>query len=113
MHMTMLNTLPARHPIYLLLAPQSKYVMAFDDVLIELWSAIAPPTSLATCDDFHALANGYAAGRSYFDDDPKTTIQQLGLRRRDFTATSLGQVSGCPAPSDDCGTSSRATSILS
>ena len=86
MIMTMLNTLPATHPIYLLLAPQSKYVMAFDDVLIEGWSAIAPPTSLASANDFYALANGYAAGRSYFDDDPTTTIQQLGLRRRDFTA---------------------------
>jgi hypothetical protein len=86
MQMAMFNTLPTDHPIYQLLAPQSKYAIAFDDVLLALWSHIAPPTSLATAVDFLGVANDYATGRSYFDDDPSTTIQQLGLRRRDFTA---------------------------
>jgi hypothetical protein len=86
MQMAMLNTLPADHPIYQLLAPQSKYVIPFDNVLLRLWSQLAPPTSLATASDFLALANDYAEGRSYFDDDPWATINQLGLRRRDFTA---------------------------
>ncbi len=85
MQMAMFNTLPTNHPIYRLVAPQSKYVMAFDNVLLALWSRIAPPTSLATPLEFLALSNEYAAGRSYFDDDPKTTLRQLGLRRRDFT----------------------------
>jgi len=85
MQMAMLNTLPTTHPIYQLLAPQSKYVMPFDDVLLTFWSAIAPPTSLATANQFLALANDYATGRAYFDDDPTTTIKQLGLRQRDFT----------------------------
>src|SRR5262249_45877520 len=40
----------------------------------------------AKAEDFLALANGYAAGRSYFDDDPTTTIAQLHLRAKDFTA---------------------------
>ena len=85
MQMAMFNTLPTNHPIYQLLAPQSKYAIPFDDVLLSLWSEIAPPTSLATANDFLALADDYAAGRSYFDDDPRTTIRRLGLRQRDFT----------------------------
>ena len=85
MQMAMLNTLPSAHPIYRLLAPQSKYAIPFDDVLLSAWSQIAPPTSLSTPQEFLALANDYAAGRSYFDDDPRTTIKQLGLRRKDFT----------------------------
>ncbi len=86
MQMAMFNTLPTTHPIYQLLAPQSKYAIPFDDALLALWSQIAPPTSLATPSEFLGLANEYAAGRSYFDDDPKRTIKQLGLRRKDFTA---------------------------
>lgn len=86
MQMTMFNTLPTGHPIYQLLAPQSKYAIPFDNVLLHLWSQVAPPTSLHTANDFLALANDYAAGRSFFDDDPWATINQLGLRRRDFSA---------------------------
>ena len=71
--------------LYELLAPQSKFAIPFDNVLLALWPQIAPPTSLATGDEFLALANDFAAGRSYFDDDPKTTLKQLGLRRRDFS----------------------------
>jgi hypothetical protein len=83
--MTMLNTLSTSHPIYQLLAPQSKYAIPFDDVLIYLWSNIAPPTSLATAADFLGLTNDFAAGRSYFDDDPKKTLSKLRLRQQDFT----------------------------
>lgn len=86
MQMAMLNTLPNGHPVRQLLAPQSNYVIPFDNVLLAQWSQLAPPTSLAAPTEFLALANDYAAGRSYFDDDPRTTIKQLGLRRRDFTA---------------------------
>jgi hypothetical protein len=85
MQMTMLNVLPASHPVYQLLAPQSKFAIPFDDVLLLLWSQVAPPTSLTAPNQFLALANDYAAGRSYFDDDPNRTIKQLGLRRKDFT----------------------------
>ena len=88
MQMAMFNTLPTDHPVYLLLAPQSKYVIPFDDVLLAEWSAIAPPTSLVTPEDFLGLSNDFADGRSFFDDDPKTTIKQLGLRRKDFSARS-------------------------
>lgn len=88
MQMTMFNTLPTDHPVYQLLAPQSKFAIPFDDALLSLWSEIAPPTSLATAEDFLELADDYAAGRNYFDDDPKTTLEQLGLRRKDFTSKS-------------------------
>lgn len=87
MQMTMLNTLPTDHPIYQLLAPQSKFAIPFDDVLLVLWSQIAPPTSLAGPVDFLELANDFAAGRSYFDDDPQTTLSRLGLVEADFTLT--------------------------
>ena len=85
MQMTMFSTLPTDHPIYQLLAPQSKYVIPFDDVLLLLWSEIAPPTSISTPFQFLELANDYGAGRSYFDDDPQTTLTNLGLAEADFT----------------------------
>jgi hypothetical protein len=85
MQMTMFNTFPASHPIYQLLAPQSQFAMAFDGILLARWSLIAPPTSIATGGEFLGLANDYATGRSYFDDDPKVTLRKLGLVQKDFT----------------------------
>ncbi|MFZ0388547.1 MAG: lipoxygenase family protein [Solirubrobacteraceae bacterium] len=85
MQMAMFNTLSTDHPVYLLLAPQSKYLIGFDDVLLQLWSAVAPPTSLATSMEFLGLANDYAAGRSFFDDDPRATLASLGLRQGSFS----------------------------
>jgi hypothetical protein len=85
MLMTMLNTLPATHPLSVMLAPHATSLIGFNDVLLNAWAQIAPPTSLSTATQFLALANDFAAGRSYFDDDPRTTLRALGLRRRDFT----------------------------
>jgi hypothetical protein len=85
MQMTMFNSLPTSHPIYQLVAPQSKYLIPFDDVLLAEWAAVAPPTSVASGLEFLQLANDYAAERSYFDDDPKVTLSRLGLRRSDFS----------------------------
>ncbi len=85
MQMTMLNSLSATHPVRQLLAPQSKFAIPFDNVLLALWSQIAPPTSITTANGFLALVEDYATGRHYFDDDPKTTLKQLGLRKRDFS----------------------------
>jgi len=85
MQATMLNTFPTDHPVYRLLAPQSKYAIPFDDVLLLLWQFIAPPTSLSNFLQFLSLSNDYAAGRSYFDDDPKVTLKDLGLEQSDFT----------------------------
>ena len=88
MQMTMLNTLPTTHPIYQLLAPQSKFAIPFDNVLLALWSNIAPPTSIVSANEFLGLSNEYAQGRSYFDDDPRTTLKALRLRQADFTRKS-------------------------
>ena len=85
MQMTMLNTVPATHPISRLMAPHSRFLIPFDDVLLKLWPSIAPPTSVATADQFLALCNQFATGRTYFDDDPPTTLARHGLRERDFS----------------------------
>ncbi len=86
MQMTMYNTLPEDHAIYQLLAPQSKYVIPFDDILLLLWRPIGPPTSISTPVQFLRLADLFAGGRSFFDDDPKTTLSNFGIRKEDFTA---------------------------
>jgi hypothetical protein len=88
MQMTMLNTLPTSHPVYQLLAPHSKFVIPFDNVLLSLWSSLAPPTSIASAAEFLGLANDFATGRSFFDDDPGRTLEVLRLRERDFTRKS-------------------------
>ena len=85
MQMTMFNTFATDHPIYQLLAPQSKFAIPFDDVLLLLWQFIAPPTSMTNFLDFLELENDYAAGRNYFDDDPNVTLKALGLQQSDFT----------------------------
>ncbi len=87
MQMTMLNTFPADHLIYQLLAPQSKYAIPFANVLLLFWSQIAPPTSISNALQFLKLANDYGAERSYFDDDPKTILASFGLVEADFTVT--------------------------
>ena len=87
MQMTMFNTFQTSHPIYQLLAPQSKFCIPFDDVLLLLWSEIAPPTPMANFLQFLELTNDYAAGRNYLDDDPKVTLKQLGLTQTDFTTS--------------------------
>jgi hypothetical protein len=87
MQMTMFNTFPTSHPMYQLIAPQSKFTIGFDDVLLLLWSRLAPPTSLSNPVQFLQLTNDYATGRRYFDDDPEVTLSQLGLRQKDFTVS--------------------------
>lgn len=86
MLMTMLNTIPQNTALYELLAPQSDYVMAFDNVLLLLWDFIAPPTSVTSVPQYLELSNAFAAGRQYFDDDPWSTLERLGLQESDFTA---------------------------
>ena len=85
MQMTTLNKLPHEHLVRQLLAPQSKYAIPFDDVLLLLWPYIAPPTSITSALQFLDLANHYGSGRSYFDDDPKTTLAAQGITEADFT----------------------------
>lgn len=70
--------------LYQLVAPRSKYLNAFDTVLLLLWQ-IAPPTSLTSSLQFLDLCNTFAAGRSFFDDDPLVTLDRLGLQQADFS----------------------------
>jgi Lipoxygenase len=85
MQMTMFETLSAGNPARRLLDPHSSYLIPFDDVLLLKWSAAAPPTSIASAWQFLELLDLYTDGREFFDDDPTTTLQQLGLTESDFT----------------------------
>jgi hypothetical protein len=85
MQMATLNELSTHHAVHQLIAPQSNYAIAFDDVLLILWPYIAPPTSITSALQFLELANDYGAGRSYFDDDPKTTLATQGITEADFS----------------------------
>jgi len=85
MQMTFLNNVPKNHPIYQLLRPQSDSLITFDTILLLLWSEIGPPTSISTASQFLKLINTFATDRTFFDDDPKTTLKNLGLDEADFT----------------------------
>ncbi len=85
MQMTMFNSLAPDSALYQLVAPQSDYAMAFDNVLLLLWEFGAPPTSITSTAQFLDLCNTYAAGRTFFDDDPLVSLQKLGLQESDFT----------------------------
>jgi hypothetical protein len=85
MQMTMFNHLPPEHPARRLLEPQSSFLIPFDDVLLLEWSAAAPPTSISSSHEFLELADRYADGRGFFDDDPPAQLERLGLEEADFT----------------------------
>lgn len=83
--MTLAQKVPAGHPLRLLLDPQSDFLIQFDEILLLLWKEIAPPTSISTAWKFLKLCNAFADGRGLFDDDPTTTLQNLGITEADFT----------------------------
>jgi len=85
MQMAMFNTLNSDHPVYKLVAPQSNYLFQFDEVLLAVWNAIAPPTSVTTRSGILRLWNRFGKGRDYFADDPTTTLQTNGIVVGDFT----------------------------
>ena len=87
MLMTMFQTLPADNPARRLLEPQSRFLIPFDDVLLPQWSAAAPPTSIATGLQFLELIDRFAADRRFFDDDPRTQLERLGVTESDFTVS--------------------------
>ncbi|NNE25737.1 MAG: hypothetical protein HKN09_02740 [Saprospiraceae bacterium] len=86
LQMTMFNTIPKDHLIYKLLAPQSNYLIGFDDVLLMLWKHTAPPTSLVTSKMFLELINTHAKDRKYHDDDPIRTLERNGITKENFSA---------------------------
>jgi hypothetical protein len=89
MQMTMFQYLRSSHPIYQLFGRQSDYLIGFDEFLLFDW-AIGPPTSLTNGAEFLRLMNAYAKGRTFFADDPITTLQTLGLNVDDFTTRPAG-----------------------
>lgn len=84
MQMTMFQLLRPAHPVRQAFGRQSDYLIAFDQFLLLDWS-IAPPTSFTSSRQFLRLADAFAKGRNFFDDDPRDTLQRLDLRREDFT----------------------------
>ena len=76
MQMALYNNVPVTHPLFLFLGPQSNFLIPFDDALIVLWQYIAPPTSISTAFQFLTLANQFAVGRGFFDDDPPPSLLQ-------------------------------------
>jgi hypothetical protein len=89
MQMTMFQYLGSSHPVHQLFGRQSQYVIGFDEFLLIDW-AIGPPTSIGNSADFLRLLDNYAAGRTFFADDPLTTLQTLGLNVDDFTTLPAG-----------------------
>jgi hypothetical protein len=88
MQQTMFNNLEKDSALYQLVAPQSDFLNAFDNVLLLTWLfnvPIAPPTSVASALQFLTLCNAFATGRTFFDDNPLVTLQSLGLQQADFT----------------------------
>ncbi len=85
MIMTFLNNVPKTHPLFQLIAPQSEYLITFNTILLLLWAAIGPPTSISSSFQFLRLLNTFATDRNFLDDDPIATLKRQGLQKEDFT----------------------------
>lgn len=87
MQMTLFNEVKESHPLRKLLDPQSKSLIGFDAALLLLWKTIGPPTSFSSPELFLELINEFAKNRNFFDDDPKVTLEKLGLEESDFSVS--------------------------
>jgi hypothetical protein len=88
MQMTMYNALPAGHPLWTLLAPQSDWLIDFDYVLLQVegvFDEISPPTPVAGPMALLALLDRYAADREFFDLDPLRELKAQNIDVKDFT----------------------------
>lgn len=83
--MTLNNHVEETHPLRIFMAPQSRFLIPFNDTLLLLWKRIAPPTSLSTAPQFLELMDAFANGRSFLQDDPTSTLQNNGIREDDFS----------------------------
>lgn len=83
--MTLNNEVEETHPLRLFMAPQSNFLLSFNDVLLLLWKGIAPPTSVSSAKEFIAMTDVFARGRAYFDDDPDVTLGKFGILKSDFS----------------------------
>lgn len=85
MQMAMYNNIDEDHALYKLIAPQANYLVQFDELLLLLWSSIAPPTSPSTARTFLDLMNTFAFQRNFFDDDPVNTLARNNITQADFS----------------------------
>jgi hypothetical protein len=85
LQMTLHRHVPAEHPLFTMLGPQSKYNMAFNNILFLLWLVIGPPTSVDGPREFLQLCEQFAVDLGYFDHDPPEALRRLGLEAADFT----------------------------
>jgi hypothetical protein len=93
MQMAMYNWLPATHPLWTLLQPQSEFLIDFDYILLRPglqpglgWEKLAPPTPVGDPDTLLRLLDRFAKGRDFFADDPPTALERLGLEREELSA---------------------------
>jgi Lipoxygenase len=93
MQQAMYDTIPDTHPVFKLLKPMSDFLIAFDYALfnklflggVNLFSRIAPPTRAGDADQVLKLFDMFAAGRQFFDDDPKNELAKNGIEQAHFT----------------------------
>lgn len=94
MQQAMYDTIPPNtHPVFKLLQPMSNFLIAFDYALfnklilgeVDLFSRIAPPTCAANANIVLKLFDKFAAGRLFFDDDPKNELARNGIVESHFT----------------------------
>lgn len=83
--MTLNNTVEETHPLRIFMAPQSDFVIPFNDALLLLWKQIAPPTSISTAEQFIALMDRFATGRTFLQDNPDEMLAQNGIQASDFS----------------------------
>lgn len=88
MLMTLNNEVEETHPLRLFMAPQSSFLMPFNDALLLLWKGISPPTSVSSATQFVAMTDAFAKGRAYSDDDPDVALEKFGIRKSDFSQNS-------------------------
>ena len=86
MQMALWDTLPPDHILFQMLAPQSRFTIAFDFLLLAGWSRLSPPTSISDPSKFLTLCGKYAATHDFFSTDPPVMLASLGLDEPTFTA---------------------------
>jgi hypothetical protein len=90
MQMTMYKALPANHPLWKLLAPQSDFLIDFDFVLLQfpnVFEGISPPTPVAGPLRLLDLLDRYAADKDFFDLDPLSELKNQGIDASNFKRT--------------------------
>ncbi|MEM6320482.1 MAG: hypothetical protein AAF960_22625, partial [Bacteroidota bacterium] len=85
MSMTLYNYMDKNSFLYQLLNEKCNHLIGFNDALYLEWRTAAPPTSINTTTQFLTVVDKYAVGRSFYDDDPATILEKMGIQAADFT----------------------------